>query len=184
MAIANMTTNVAIHQTLADEPNAENGLSAQALKEKFDAGAVALKSYINGTLVPEVNRLGQNQTQGSQQAQQALSTAQEAQRTAQTAHTTAQNALSASQEALSTAQDALSAAQDAQTQAQGALHIVSGQLNLGGAQITGLADPSAGNDAVNMRYLDFRLEVLAEDLRQTLGVALDNISQLIGGEDA
>lgn len=176
MAIANMTTNVAIHQTLADEPNAENGLSAQALKEKFDAGAVALKAYINGTLVPEVNRLDQNQTQGSQQAQEALTTAQEAQRTAQTAHTTAQNALSASQEALS-------AAQDAQTQAQGALHIVSGQLNLGGAQITGLADPSAGNDAVNMSYLDYRLEVLAEELRQTLGVALDNISQLIGGEE-
>lgn len=177
MAIANMTTNVAIHQTLADEPNAENGLSAQALKEKFDAGAVALKSYINDTLVPEVNRLDHDQTQGSQQAQEALSTAQEAQRTAQTAHTNAQNALS-------TAQDALSAAQDAQTQAQGALHIVSGQLNLGGAQITGLADPSAGSDAVNMSYLDFRLEVLAEDLRQSLGVALDNISQLIGGEEA
>lgn len=175
MAIANMTTNVAIHQTLADEPNAENGLSAQALKEKFDAGAVALKSYINGTLVPEVNRLGQNQVQGSQQAQQALTTAQEAQRTAQTANTTAQNALS-------TAQEALSAARDAQTQAQGALHIVSGQLNLGGAQITGLSDPSAANDAVNVNYLDYRLEVLAEDLRQTLGVALDHISQLIGGE--
>ncbi len=177
MAIANMTANVAIHQTLADEPNAENGLSAQALKEKFDAGAVALKSYINGTLVPAVNRLDQNQTQSSQQVQQALSAAQEAQRTAQTAHTTAQNALSTSQEALS-------AAQDAQTQAQGALHVVSGQLNLGGAQITGLADPSIASDAVNRNYLDFRLEVLAEDLRQALGVALDNISQLIGGEDA
>lgn len=170
MAIANMTTNVAIHQTLADEPNAENGLSAQALKEKFDAGAVALKSYINDTLVPEVNRLDHDQTQGSQQAQEALSAAQEAQRTAQTAHTAAQNALAT--------------AQDAQRQAQGALHIVSGQLNLGGAQITGLADPSAGSDAVNMSYLDFRLEVLAEDLRQSLGVALDNISQLIGGEEA
>lgn len=170
MAIANMTTNVAIHQTLADEPNAENGLSAQALKEKFDAGAVALKSYINDTLVPEVNRLDHDQTQGSQQAQEALSAAQEAQRTAQAAHTAAQNALAT--------------AQDAQRQAQGALHIVSGQLNLGGAQITGLADPSAGSDAVNMSYLDFRLEVLAEDLRQSLGVALDNISQLIGGEEA
>lgn len=170
MAIAKMATNVAIHQTLADEPNAENGLSAQALKEKFDAGAVALKSYINDTLVPEVNRLDQNQAQGSQQAQQALTTAQEAQRTAQTAHTTAQ--------------EALSAAQDAQAQAQGALHIVSGQLNLGGAQITGLADPSTANDAVNRNYLDYRLEILAEDLRQALGVALDNISQLIGGEQA
>lgn len=37
---------------------------------------------------------------------------------------------------------------------------------------------------MNMSYLDFRLEVLAEDLRQSLGVALDNISQLIGGEEA
>lgn len=154
MAIANMTANVAIHQTLADEPNAENGLSAQALKEKFDEGAVALKSYINGTLVPEVNRLGQSQAQSSGQAQQALTTAQEA----------------------------LAAAQDAQAKAQGALHIVSGQLNLGGAQITGLADPSAANDAVNLRYLDSRLEALAEELGQTLGVALDHISQLIGGE--
>lgn len=99
MAIANMTTNVAIHQTLADEPNAENGLSAQALKEKFDAGAVALKSYINDTLVPEVNRLDHDQAQGSQQAQEALSAAQEAQRTAQTAHTAAQNALATAQDA-------------------------------------------------------------------------------------
>ncbi|MDR3309906.1 MAG: hypothetical protein LBS90_00980 [Oscillospiraceae bacterium] len=39
---------------LADEPSVEDGLSASALKAKFDEGGSAVKDYINGTLLPDI----------------------------------------------------------------------------------------------------------------------------------
>lgn len=55
MAISQFNKDMAIIAALDDEPNDVGGLSAQELKEKFDEGGQALKAYINGTLVPEVN---------------------------------------------------------------------------------------------------------------------------------
>lgn len=56
--IEKMTENVAVHQTLADEPNGEDGLTAQEVKAKFDQAAVAIQRYLNETVVPAVNAAG------------------------------------------------------------------------------------------------------------------------------
>lgn len=57
MALEKMTENVEIVQTLSTYPNQEDGLSAEELKAKFDAGAKALKEYLNGQVVPAVQEL-------------------------------------------------------------------------------------------------------------------------------
>ena len=55
MAISQFEKDMAIIAALDDEPNDVGGLSAQELKEKFDEGGQAVKSYINDTLVPQIN---------------------------------------------------------------------------------------------------------------------------------
>ena len=57
MALEKMTENVEIVQTLSTYPNQEDGLSAEELKAKFDAGAKAIKEYLNGQVVPAVQEL-------------------------------------------------------------------------------------------------------------------------------
>lgn len=42
-----------IHQKLDDEPNDVGGLSAQALKEKFDQAGLTIQKYLNETHLPE-----------------------------------------------------------------------------------------------------------------------------------
>lgn len=54
MALSLFTKNMSIIALLPDEPNDVGGLSAEQLKEKFDEGGVALKEYLNKTLIPEV----------------------------------------------------------------------------------------------------------------------------------
>lgn len=55
MQIQQMEENVAIHQTLGDNPNTDNGLTPDELKAKFDEGAVALKKFLNEKVVPLLN---------------------------------------------------------------------------------------------------------------------------------
>ena len=52
MALDKMTDDVAVHQTLGDEPNAENSLTADDLKRLFDKPAELIKKFINDQLVP------------------------------------------------------------------------------------------------------------------------------------
>lgn len=52
MAITTVAKEMAIIAALADLPNATDGLTAAQLKAKFDEGGLALKTYINGTLIP------------------------------------------------------------------------------------------------------------------------------------
>ena len=48
-----LTENVAIHQTLGDNPNTDGeGMTAQELKEAFDAPAQLLKEHINNHIAP------------------------------------------------------------------------------------------------------------------------------------
>lgn len=49
-----LTADLAIHQKLADEPNDEGGLTAEEMKEKFDAAGLAIQEYLNETHLPEV----------------------------------------------------------------------------------------------------------------------------------
>lgn len=43
-----------IISALGDNPNSDNNLTAQDLKDKFDEGGKALKTFINSTLIPEI----------------------------------------------------------------------------------------------------------------------------------
>lgn len=55
MVLKPLEENVSIHQTLGDEPNVVDGLSAAQLKAKFDKAAEIIKQYINSQVVPAVN---------------------------------------------------------------------------------------------------------------------------------
>ena len=52
MAIAILTENLAVHQSMADEPNGEDGLTAGEVKAKLDQAALAIQKYLNETVVP------------------------------------------------------------------------------------------------------------------------------------
>ena len=58
MSLEKFTKEMAIIQQLDDEPNDVGGLTAAQLKAKFDEGGQALKDYLNGTLLPALERLG------------------------------------------------------------------------------------------------------------------------------
>lgn len=55
MALTKFTKDMAIISALDDEPNDVGGLSAAELKEKFDEGGQALKTFINETLLSEID---------------------------------------------------------------------------------------------------------------------------------
>ena len=55
--IKNMEEDVELVGKLSDQPNLDDGLTAQELKEVFDKGPALLKAYLNGTLVPAINQL-------------------------------------------------------------------------------------------------------------------------------
>lgn len=54
MAFTKITKDMNIIAALADEPNDVGGLSAAQLKGKFDEGGLALKTFVNGTLIDEL----------------------------------------------------------------------------------------------------------------------------------
>lgn len=55
MALTKFTKDMAIISALDDEPNDVGGLSAAELKAKFDEGGQALKTFINETLLSEID---------------------------------------------------------------------------------------------------------------------------------
>ena len=54
MALTKFEKDMAVIQGLDDEPNDAGGLTATQLKAKFDEGGKAIKTFINGTLIPEI----------------------------------------------------------------------------------------------------------------------------------
>lgn len=58
MALTKISKNMAIISALDDEPNDVGGMSSAELKAKFDEGGASLKTYINETLIPELEDLG------------------------------------------------------------------------------------------------------------------------------
>ena len=55
--ITEMSASTAIIAALADLPNATSGLTAAQFKAKFDEAPTAVKTYINDTLIPELETL-------------------------------------------------------------------------------------------------------------------------------
>lgn len=58
MSIERLTKDMNIIAKLPDEPNDVGGLTADELKGKFDEGGVALKEFINESLLPALEALG------------------------------------------------------------------------------------------------------------------------------
>lgn len=54
MALTQFSKDMNIISALGDEPNDVDGLSAAELKAKFDEGGIALKKFINETLLSEI----------------------------------------------------------------------------------------------------------------------------------
>lgn len=54
MALSLLEAEVENVSALSDQPNDNDGLSADELKAVFDAAGVAIKNYLNNTLVPEL----------------------------------------------------------------------------------------------------------------------------------
>jgi len=53
--IPQFTEDIAFHSKLGDNPNTDNGLSADELKNVYDAAALAIQRFINTYIVPALN---------------------------------------------------------------------------------------------------------------------------------
>lgn len=57
MKVPELLDNLAIISQLGDNPGTDDGLSAEALKAKFDEAVLIIQRYINGTLLPSLNQV-------------------------------------------------------------------------------------------------------------------------------
>lgn len=61
MSLTQLTKDMNIVSALDDQPNDIGGMTAAELKAKFDEGGNAIKLYLNGTLITELENLGVNE---------------------------------------------------------------------------------------------------------------------------
>lgn len=57
MVFPKLTDDLSILSKLGDNPGADDGLTAEGLKSKFDEAALIIQAYLNGTLVETLNQL-------------------------------------------------------------------------------------------------------------------------------
>ena len=57
MALKEFTADVAVIEKLSTFPNAEDGLTAEELKRKFDEAPTAIKQFLNEEVVPAIREL-------------------------------------------------------------------------------------------------------------------------------
>ena len=57
MAFTQFSYDMEIIGKLSDTPNVDDGLTAAQLKDKFDEGGKAIKEYINGVLLQELQAM-------------------------------------------------------------------------------------------------------------------------------
>lgn len=57
MVFSKLTDDLSIISKLGDNPGADDGLTAEGLKSKFDEAALIIQAYLNGTLVETLNQL-------------------------------------------------------------------------------------------------------------------------------
>lgn len=118
MSISGLSENVSIHQTLGDNPNTDNNLSADELKSLFDQAAEILKAYLNNIVVPEINRLAPLAEAGDENSEEALSKLAEMQNSITWA-------LNKVDSALTTAESAKTIAEEAEVKSNGAYSFAS-----------------------------------------------------------
>lgn len=57
MKIPELSNDLNIISKLGDNPGADDGLTAEGLKAKFDEGSLAIQQYINGVLIAKLNEI-------------------------------------------------------------------------------------------------------------------------------
>lgn len=72
MGYTKMSKDVENISALDTRPNAINGLTAEELKETFDAAGKDLKAYLNETLIPELDEAKEEQDGFNEQAAEAI----------------------------------------------------------------------------------------------------------------
>ena len=55
-ALTQFLTDVNNIQALSDRPNEIDGLTSSELKQRFDKAGADIKSFLNGTLIPELDK--------------------------------------------------------------------------------------------------------------------------------
>lgn len=65
MAFTSISKDMNIISVLSNLPNEDDGLTAEELKEKFDEGGLALKEYINDTLLSELEGVSGSEKLGA-----------------------------------------------------------------------------------------------------------------------
>lgn len=110
MAIPKMTDELNIISQLGDNPNTDNGLTAEELKAKFDEAPKLIKEYINNKLVPAVQKVEDTAEGHTTKIQAMESSLTEATSLANSAGQTAAAAAAAAKNAQTTANEAKQAA--------------------------------------------------------------------------
>lgn len=154
MSISGLSENVSIHQTLGDNPNTDNNLSADELKALFDQAAEILKAYLNNIVVPEINRLAPLAEAGDENSEEALSKLAEMQNSitwalnkVDSALTTAESAKTIAEEAEGKSNSAYSFASQANLQAKNAGYLARTAISQasGAVQLANQAKEAADN---------------------------------------
>lgn len=117
LEITYMDGDLNIIQALDDEPNDVGGLTSAELKAKFDEAGNTIKTYINGTLIPEI--LTEEATEAARAAAEAQREANENQRIEnENARIAAEAARASSETARDTEEQARDAAEKARAEAE------------------------------------------------------------------
>ena len=57
MKFPEFTDDLSIVSKLGDNPGADNGLTAEGLKAKFDEGPLAVQRFLNSVLIAKLNEI-------------------------------------------------------------------------------------------------------------------------------
>lgn len=125
LEITYLDGDLAVIQKLDDEPNDVGGLTSAELKAKFDQAGLAIQSYLNNTLIPEL--LAADATEAARSAAEA------ARETAEAARAAAEAARAAAEQAREDATSGIVAqaaqkAQEAAASAEQAAQVVMGKI--------------------------------------------------------
>lgn len=185
MSISGLSENVSIHQTLGDNPNTDNNLSADELKALFDQAAEILKAYLNNIVVPEINRLAPLAEAGDENSEEALSKLAEMQNSITWALNKVDSALTTAESAKTIANGAYSFASQAKQQAKRAgdlartaISQASGAVQLAN-QAKEAADNANENSAEALEKMNNSLPVSGGILTGPVGGTTASMDELI-----
>lgn len=128
MAIPRMEEDVEIISKLGDVPGSDDGLSPNQLKNKFDLAAIRIKSFVNDTLLPELDKLVDVNALVNSIIDKTLTISDKA-------------------------ADAKVTGDELKKKLDTAGGTMTGAIDMGGKKVTNLATPEADSDAANKSFV-------------------------------